>query len=171
MDNARLKKVKQFFAVLRGFCFQKFKKKLAIFVFTLFICVFSTLIYTSVSMYLFSATISSKGVVKTLGVGVYWDEVCSKPVSYIDWGIVDPVLQKNVTVYVRNEGNVPAFISLDTINWDPVNASSCITLSWDYLGQLLGPSEVVEVTFILSISSDVQNITSFTFDIMITQVE
>jgi hypothetical protein len=171
MENARVKRVKQFFAVLRGFCFQKFKKKLAIFVFTLFICVFSTLIYTSVSMYLFSATINSKGVVKTLGVGVYWDDVCSKPVSYIDWGIVDPALQKNVTVYVRNEGSISAFISLDTTNWDPVNASSYMTLGWDYSGQLLKPDESVAVMLTLSISPTIQNITIFTFDIMITQVQ
>lgn len=138
--------------------------------FTLIVCVFSFLAYVSVSLNLFSTTIGSRGAVKTMGIGVYWDSACSNPVSNIDWGIVDPGLQKNVTMYMRNEANVPASISLDTVNWDPPNASSYITLSWDYSGQLLEPNESIEVTFTLSISSSVQNITDFDFDIVITGV-
>ncbi|MGB9671825.1 MAG: hypothetical protein ACPLZY_01605 [Candidatus Norongarragalinales archaeon] len=54
---------------------------------------------------------------------------CSQAVSAIDRGIVEPNAVKNVTVYVRNEENSPITLSLQRVNWDPANASNCISLS------------------------------------------
>lgn len=148
---------------------QKPRKNVRPLIFTIAICVLSSLIYASVSVRLLSTTIGSGGTVKILGVGVYWDETSNNPVSFIDWGIIDPGSQQNVTVYVRNEGNVPMSVSLGTDNWDPADASSHITLSWDYSGQILEPDEITKVTLTLSISSSVQNVTNFHFDIMIAE--
>ena len=166
----RLERVRRFSAILRRLLSKKPKRDFRLLIFALAVCLFSVLIYTSISTYLFSTTIGSRGTVKTLGVGVYWDEVCSNPVSYVDWGIVDPGSQENVRVYVRNEGNVHVSILLDTVNWDPLNASSYITLSWDYSGQLLEPDESIEVTLTLLISSSIQNVASFDFDIVIAGI-
>jgi hypothetical protein len=117
---------------------------------------------TSVSMYL-----SSVGTVKTLGVGVYWDSGCSQTVSGIDWGLAEPGAVKNVMVYMRNEGNAPITLSLHTANWNPANATNYISLSWDYGGQTIGANQVVAVTLSLSISSNIQGITTFSFDIVV----
>jgi hypothetical protein len=117
---------------------------------------------TSVSVYL-----SSVGTVKAVGVGVYWDSGCSQAVSSIDWGLADPGSVKNVTVYVKNEGNAPTTLSLQTINWNPAEAADYISLSWDYGGQAIGDNQVVAVTLSLSISSNIQGITTFSFDIVI----
>jgi len=117
---------------------------------------------TSVSVYL-----SSVGTVKAVGVGVYWDSGCSQSVSVIDWGLADPGSVKNVTVYIRNEGNAPIMLSLQTANWNPANASDYISLSWDYGGQAIDPNGVVQVRLVLSVSSSIQGITSFSFDIVI----
>jgi hypothetical protein len=108
------------------------------------------------------------GSVKTVGVGVYWDMACSQVVSVIDWGIMEPSAVKNVTVYVRNEGNSPTTLSLQKDNWNPANASSYISLSWNYLGQAIATNSVIPVTLTLSISSDIQGINSFSFDIIIS---
>jgi hypothetical protein len=118
---------------------------------------------TSVSVYL-----SSVGTVKALGVGVYWDSGCSQTVSSIDWGLAEPGAVKNVTVYTRNEGNAPITLSLQTANWNPPNAADYISLSWNYSGQTIAANQVVAVTLSLSISSSIQGITSFSFDIAIT---
>ena len=166
----RLERVRRFSATLRKLFSRKPKRSLGLWISAVAICAFSVLVYASVSMFLSSATIGSRGTVRTSGVGVYWDEICSNPVSYVDWGIVDPGSQKNVRVYVRNEGNVYAPISLDTVNWDPVQASSCITLDWDYSGQLLKPKESTRITLILQISPGIQNVTGFDFDIVIAQI-
>jgi len=117
---------------------------------------------TSVSVYL-----SSVGTVKAVGVSVYWDSGCSQAVSSIDWGLADPGSVKNVTVYVKNEGNAPITLSLQTSNWNPAEAADYISLSWDYGGQAIGVNQVVAVTLSLSISSNIQGITTFSFDIVV----
>jgi hypothetical protein len=120
---------------------------------------------TSVSVYL-----SSVGTVKALGVGVYWDNGCSQAVSSIDWGLAEPGAVKNVTVYIRNEGNAPITLLLQTSNWNPTNAADYISLSWNYSGQTIGANQVLAVTLSLSVSPNIQGITSFSFDIIISAV-
>ena len=115
-----------------------------------------------------SAYLSGVGTVKAIGVGVYWDSGCSQAVSSIDWGLTDPGSVKNVTVYVRKEGNAPATFFLEADNWSPVNASSYMTLSWSYNGETVDPEHVVEVTLSLYISPDIEEISSFGFDIIIS---
>jgi len=112
-------------------------------------------------------TVSNVGSVKAIGVGVYWNENCTSEVSFIDWGMLEPGSGENVTVYIRNEGNSVASLSMDTSNWSPSNASNYITLSWDYVGVSITPSEVVQVTFTLSVSASIEGIMSFSFDIII----
>ncbi|MGB9777987.1 MAG: hypothetical protein ACPLW8_01160 [Candidatus Bathyarchaeales archaeon] len=115
--------------------------------------------------------INNQGTVKALGVGVYWNSNCTNPVSLINWGTVEPGSINNVTVYVRNEGNTAANISMTTENWNPSNASNYLTLSWNYNGQQLNPSEVVQITLSLAVSSNVQGIESFSFDIIVSVIE
>jgi hypothetical protein len=117
---------------------------------------------TSVSVYL-----NSVGTVKALGVGVYWDSACSQAVSSIDWGLADPGSVKNVTIYIRNEGNAPITLSLQTSNWNPSNAADYIALSCNYDGQAISANQVIAVTLTLSISPNIQGITTFSFDIVI----
>ncbi len=76
-----------------------------------------------------SVRIVGRGTVKAVGVGVFLDSNCTNPVSFIDFGMVEPGSMNNMTVYVRNEGNVAASISMATENWNLSNAS-------DYLAQL-----------------------------------
>ena len=107
------------------------------------------------------------GTVKAVGVGVYWDNACSSSVVSVDFGLVDPGSVENVTVFIRNEGNAAATLSLDTVNWSPSNASDFMTFSWDYGGQMIDPQDVVEVTFMLSVSPSIEGVADFGFDIVI----
>ena len=113
-------------------------------------------------------TISNVGAVKAIGVGVYWNQTCTNTVTSINWGMVEPSSTVNRTCYIRNEGNSASTLELQTSNWSPSEAAGYIYLSWDYGGQSLNLDEVVQVTFTLSVSSSVQNITSFSFDITIS---
>ena len=112
-----------------------------------------------------SRTVSNAGTVKAIGVGVYWNIECTDPVSSIDWGMLEPGSSKNVACYVRNEGNSASTLFRYTSNWDPSNASDYMSLSWDYGGQSIDLGEVVQVTFTLSVSANIEGITSFSFDI------
>jgi hypothetical protein len=110
----------------------------------------------------------STGLIKALGVGVYWDNGCTNVVSSIDWGLLEPGSVKTVTVYVRNEGNAPIVLSLQTENWNPDGASSYMSLGWNYGGQQIDVNAVLPVTLSLSISPSIQGITSFSFTIIIS---
>jgi hypothetical protein len=114
-----------------------------------------------------SRTVSNAGAVNTIGVSIYWDNSCSSVISSIDWGNLDPGSNKNVVGYIRNSGNLPSILTMQTSNWNPSGAATYLSLSWDYDGQVLNPGEVVQVTFTLSISEMIEGITSFNFDITI----
>jgi hypothetical protein len=85
--------------------------------------------------------------------------------------MVEPGAVKNVTVYIRNEGNAPITLSLQTSNWNPSNVADYISLSWNYNGQTINANQVIAVTLSLSISSNIQGITLFSFDIIISVLE
>jgi len=110
--------------------------------------------------------IGSRGKVTVVGVGVYWDPNCTSPVYSMDWGKVEPNSVKNVTVFIRNEGNEPANLFLNTTNWNPTNASDYITLTWNYDGHTLNPQETTKATLTLSIAQTTSGIKDFTFDII-----
>jgi hypothetical protein len=114
-----------------------------------------------------SVTLPNTGTIKAIGVGVYWDSGCSNQVTSVDWGTIEPGATKNVTVFIRNEGNAPETLSLETENWNPQNASSYMNLTWDYGSQVIDVDEVIQVTLSLSISDTIEGITNFSFDIII----
>ncbi len=113
-------------------------------------------------------TISNVGDVEAIGVGVYWDQACTNNVTYIDWGTIDPGSTVNKICYIQNEGNSVSNVSLQTSNWNPLEAADYINLSWNYSGQSINPDEVIHMQFTLSVSSTIQNITTFSFDITIS---
>jgi hypothetical protein len=114
--------------------------------------------------------VPSVGTVKTVGVGTFWDINCTSRVTEIDWGLVEPGQHVNATIYLKNEGNAPITLSINTENWSPSNATNYITLSWDYAGQTVDPRTVVKVNLTLAVSLDVTGITNFTFGIVITGI-
>ena len=115
-----------------------------------------------------SKALSNSGSVKGVGVGVYWNQACTNATSSINWGNLDPGSNVNRTIYIRNEGNTAATLSMTTSNWNPATASSYMTLNWNYGGQTLSVNQVVQVKLTLSVPSSVTGITSFSFDITIT---
>lgn len=114
-----------------------------------------------------SVTVPSTGSVTTIGVGVYWDSDYSNEVSSIDWGAVEAGSSKNVTVYIRNEGNTAATLNMTTENRNPVIAESYITFTWDYNEQIVDENSVIKAIFTLSVSPDTIGVTSFSFDIVV----
>jgi hypothetical protein len=130
--------------------------------------VLSILVIQALSSAQASRTFSNTGTVRTIGVGVYWDNECTESVPYIGWGTLDPGSKENVTVYIRNEGSSVSTISMNMSNWKPSNAWEYIALSWDYAGQQISPDKVIQVTLTLSISPQIEGITNFSFDITIT---
>jgi len=105
----------------------------------------------------------------TVAIGVYWDIECTSEVISVDVGDIEVGSTDTKTVYVRNEGDTAVTLSMGTENWSPPEASSYITLSWDYGGQSISPGdEPLPVVLTLSVSEDISGITNFNFDLVIT---
>jgi hypothetical protein len=115
--------------------------------------------------------IGTRGKIVAVGVGVYWDSDCASPVAYLDWGSVEPNSTKKATVFIRNEGNEPLLLFLNSTNWVPADASDVILLSWDYLGEPLYLQQTIRVNLTLSIAPVTEEIEDFTFDIIIGATE
>jgi len=110
---------------------------------------------------------TSVSAVETNGVGVYWDSNCSNIVSSIDWGALYPGSAKNVKVYIRNEITEPMYLILSTTNWNPSKASQYLNFEWNNLGQQMNPGEKLQITLTLSVSSHIEGISNFSFDILV----
>ncbi|MBO3754797.1 MAG: hypothetical protein FGF53_07995 [Candidatus Brockarchaeota archaeon] len=115
--------------------------------------------------------ISSVGNIKAVGVGVYSDSGCTIPISYIDWGFLEPGSSKQFTIYVKNEGNVPIRLSMEVDNWNPPSASNFLTLSWNRQDNVLGPGDSIPADLTLSVSPSISGVASFSFDIIIIGAE
>ena len=110
---------------------------------------------------------SNTGTLKKIGVGIYTNSLCNNPVSSLSWGLIEPNCNQYLTAYVKNEGNSPTTISLHSSNWNPLNAESYVSITWNYDGEILDPEESIRVTFILTVSPNVEEISTFNFDVII----
>jgi hypothetical protein len=99
------------------------------------------------------------------GIGVYWDEGCTRPVSSIAWGNLSLGQEENVTVYVRNEGNETAFLTELAYDWNPVQASQYINFSWDIHEREIEAGSTIGVTQTLKVSMQTRGISTFGFSI------
>ena len=109
---------------------------------------------------------SNVGTIKSVGVGIYWDEGLTKRVPAIDWGTIYPDGKNSFTVFIRNEGNAPMTLTIAVSNWSPATASSFLSLSWSYNGQSITAGSYVQVELTLAASSNI-NVSGFSFDVTI----
>lgn len=118
-----------------------------------------------------SKTLNNRGNVNAIGVGVYLEDMCVNEVTTIDWGYMEPGSSKNVTIYIKNEGNTPMTLNMTVGNWNPPTASTYMTLDWNREGSQVNAQSVQETTLTLSVASTIIEVYSFSFDITIIGIE
>jgi hypothetical protein len=101
-------------------------------------------------------------------LGIYWDAKCINKVSSINWGVMSPGQSKKTVVYVRNEGSSPILLDLSTGDYNPTNASTYISFSWDCSDRKLDANQTVKITQDLQISSRIKGINNFSFNLIFT---
>jgi len=116
---------------------------------------------------LFDANKAVHANVVGLGAEIYWDQDCTNRTLSFDWGSIEPGSNKTFTVYVGNEGDSAAYLSIATSNWTPSAALSYMTLNWNYSGQILSVGQVIPLELVLAVSPSVTGIAQFSFDITI----
>lgn len=117
-----------------------------------------------------SRTLSSTGSIQiqtSAEIGVYSNFQGTTPLTSLSWGTLEPGGSQNIACYIKNEGDVPLTLSMYDTNWSPSNAEAYLVLSWSYNGTPIASGEVVPITFTLTVSPNIEGITSFSFDINI----
>jgi hypothetical protein len=109
--------------------------------------------------------------VNGLGVGIYWDQACTNGTLSLNWGTIEAGSNYTLTVYIKNEGNSPASLWLETSNWTPSAASGYMSLNWNYSGQLLNVNQVIPLKLTLTVDPNITEISNFSFDTTITTSE
>jgi len=115
----------------------------------------------------YTQRIANKAAVKVVGVGIYKDLNFTVSVTEIDWGILEPGENRNVSAYILNESNVPLNLSMTTLDWQPVNASDYMTLSWNQEATVLQVGGYVDATFTLTLSDATPAFRNFSFVIIV----
>jgi len=104
----------------------------------------------------------SLGTIKTIDVEIYWDPNGENKRETLSWDeikIEKPEWDEiktgpvNTTVYVKSVSNFRVTLNLNITDWNPVEISDYLTISWDYNGTLINPGEIIPVTMTLSPSS------------------
>lgn len=125
-------------------------------------------IFLTKSLVSYFLTVENRGVVRAVGgVRVYEDENCSIPLTFIDWGFMNPNSIETRYCYMKNVEQYIITVTMWTGNWSSEEASDCVSLSWnrEFIG--MNPNQVVETEFYLSVSPDVYEDLEFSFDIVV----
>ena len=122
----------------------------------------TTLVSIMLSHSDYDVYVPSLGTIKTLDVETYWDQNGERKRETLSWDEIkieklswdeikiDPL---NTTVYVKSVSNFRVTLNIFLTDWNPVEISDYLTISWDYNGTLINPGEIIPVTMTLSASS------------------
>jgi hypothetical protein len=116
----------------------------------------------------FQVKIPTIGNIVTVNVAVFSDPACTTQIMMIDWGTLAPGESKTITCYIKSLSNVDSSFSMSATNWNSTQASLYLSVSWNKEGYLAKPNEVVSASFTLHVDSAVQNVTGFSFDVIIS---
>jgi len=130
--------------------------------------VVSSLILFALMFLMATKTITNVSGMVTEGVWVFEDSNCARECESIEWGTLTPGSVKEYDVYVRNKGEVPIYLIMSTTNWSSLQASYYLTLRWTYTGQKIDLGDVLQITLTLSVSPRIKDVSSFSFNIVIT---
>jgi hypothetical protein len=106
--------------------------------------------------------------VKGVGVGIYWDQACTNRTLLLNWGLIEGGSNTTLTVYIKNEINSAASLSLGTSNWTPPAALDYMSLNWNYSDQVLSADQVVPMELTLTVYPTITGIIDFSFNTIIT---
>lgn len=113
-------------------------------------------------------TIPNVAAVESMqNIGVYWDPACTQRVNSVNWGAFKPGQTKNVTFYIRNEGNTTILLVLSTANYNPPNASNYISLKTIANNTEVKANQTILVTPNLNLSLKIRGVCGFSFDMVI----
>lgn len=115
-----------------------------------------------------SKTIPASGTITAVNVELYSDAACTQPCTALSFGTLDPGSTSTQDVYIKNTGTVPVTLSMAVNNWNPSNAGSYLTLSWNRGNYVLNSGLSVQATLTLTAASNTGTLTTFSCSVTIT---
>ena len=130
--------------------------------------VVSSLILFALMFLMATKTITNVSGMVPEGVWVFKDSNCASECESIEWGTLTPGSTEEYDVYVQNKDEVPIYLIMRTTDWSSSQASDYLTLSWTYTGQKIDRDDVLQITLTLSVDPGIKDVSSFSFNIVIT---
>jgi hypothetical protein len=112
--------------------------------------------------------IAGSGLITSADLGAYSDSGCTNEATSISFGTLEPGSTDDYIVYIKNEGNTNLTLNMTTNSWNPAGAPTYISLTWDQEGQTITPNQVITCTLTLTVLQSIQNIDSFSLNIIIS---
>ena len=113
----------------------------------------TTLVSTMLSSPDSDVHVPGLATIKTLKVEIYWDANGVNKRETMNWGEIEPWTSTNTIAYIKSASNFVVTLTFSLTDWNPVEISDYLTISWDYNGTLIEPGEIIPVTMTVSASS------------------
>jgi hypothetical protein len=116
------------------------------------------------------SVVRNASAVESVGVGIYWDSNCTKPVTFIDWETLSPGSTTSVGVYLRNNDDnmIVRELLVRTENWSSSKASENMQLSLNCSAEVIHLNQTVRAYFQLYVSDKIVGVTTFAFNIVVS---
>ncbi len=133
----------------------------------------SLLMATTTGLLSINQKIPSSGTIQTIELDAFMDIACTQECTEMDFGTLNPGGISAQTIYIKNTGTTPIFLSLTVNNWNPAEAGLWMSISWDRENYVLNSGESILATLSLSVDESIEVIEYFDFDVTLkgTQLE
>ena len=113
-------------------------------------------------------TVPLNGTINAVNLAVYSDSGCTQTVTSLNVGTLNPGANATQTIYVKNTGNIAETLTISTANWNPTNANTSLTLSWNRQNYVLPAGQNIQATLTLTAAANTGSLTSFSCDATLT---
>jgi hypothetical protein len=127
-----------------------------------------TLTATTAAVLTANQSVPLNGTINAVNLGIYSDSNCTQTLSTLNFGTLNPGGTTTQTIYVKNTGNVAENLTMSTANWNPTNASTLLTLSWNRNYYILPTAQSIQATLTLTAAANTGSLTTFSCDVTLT---
>lgn len=115
--------------------------------------------------------VPSGGNGATLSLGVFSNQACTQQLTSVDWGTLEPGQEATIACYVKNTSAKTVIVTASATSWNPAHASNYLSFQWNLQNAVIEPGAVTQAWLKLQVDSNIQNVTSFSFNIIITATQ
>ena len=126
------------------------------------------LVLTTAALLTNNQTVPLSGTINAVNLGVYSDNACTQTCSALNVGALNPGGTGTQTIYIKNTGNVAETLTMTANNWNPTNATTSLTLTWNQQNTVLPAGQSIQATLTLMAASNTGSLTTFSCFVTIT---